>query len=301
VAFRSCIALLAVPAALWAQADAGRVFPAEPLHLVAFGDFGTGEPPQREVAQAIARRHAAAPYHLGITLGDNFYHCGVRGVNDPLWMERWENLYSGLGVRFYATLGNHDYAASRFACLFRRGSAQAQVDYSAHSPSWRMPARYYTFTAGAARFVALDTEKWSAEQLAWVERTLQQSAGEPGVAWRIVYGHHPVLTSGEHRGDSGVARLRRDLLPLLRRAGVDLYIAGHDHHLEHLRAEGVELLIAGGGGAKLRPANGMQPESVFAASGYGFLDLVITEHMLTAQFYDRSLTPLEPAPLLMVK
>ena len=295
------LAAFLLPMALLAQTDAGRVAPEGPLHLVAFGDFGTGDPAQREVANAIALRDAEAPYGLGITLGDNFYHCGVRSVEDKKWLERWERMYADLGIEFYATLGNHDYGRTRIACLFQGASVEAQIEYSKHSPSWRMPARYYTFTAGAARFLALDTEEWSPEQLAWVERTLRETAGEPGIAWRIVYGHHPIFTSGEHRDDRRIDALQRELLPVLKAAGVDLYIAGHDHDMEHLRVDGMDFLVAGGGGATLRPADGMHAGSQFAASDHGFLDLVITGDMLTGQFYDSTLRQLETAPLFRVK
>ena len=68
------------------QRDAGRVLPAaKPLHVVAFGDFGTGNSNQAAVARAIAQRNASLPFDLGITMGDNFYFCGVRSVNDPKW------------------------------------------------------------------------------------------------------------------------------------------------------------------------------------------------------------------------
>jgi hypothetical protein len=51
---------------------------------------------------------------------------------------------------------------------------------------------------------------------------------------------------------------------------VDVYIAGHDHDMQHLKPDGgVHFFIAGGGGAMtrlLRPG----PRSVFARAAYGF-------------------------------
>ncbi len=290
-----------LPAALWAQQDLGRVAPEGPLHLVAFGDFGTGNPSQRAIAEAIARRHVQQPFQLGITMGDNFYQCGVRSVDDDKWAERWEAMYAELGIPFYASLGNHDYGHPPIVCLFHPANVQAEIDYTRHSESWRMPARYYTYTAGSVRFIAIDTEGWSDQQLAWIKQTLTEHAGEPGIAWTIVYGHHPMFTSGTHLNERRIGRLRRELFPVLKAAGVDLYIAGHDHDLERLEEGGMDFLICGGGGAKLRGIQDRVPGSVFASSEHAFLDLTITAHRLAAQFYDAGLTPLEVPPLLREK
>ena len=287
---------------LGAQADLGRVLPADrPLHVVAFGDFGSGRPEQRETADAISRRHAAQPFDLGLTMGDNFYRCGVKSVTDAKWKTRWEDLYTPLGVPFYATLGNHDYGHPDVICLFTPGSPGAQVEYTKHSKSWRMPARYYTYVAGPVRFIAIDTEGWTDRQLAWIGEVLRKSAGEPGVRWRVVYGHHPIFTSGVHINQRRIGALRRHLLPVLMAGGVDLFIAGHDHDMERLHADGMDFLIAGGGGAKIRKIGKLETPSVFSAVSNGFLELHATNTELTAQFLNLKLEPLDPKPLKRVK
>jgi tartrate-resistant acid phosphatase type 5 len=288
-------AFLAISSAsLMAQSDVGRVLPADrPLHVVAFGDFGTGSPQQAAVARAMARRNLQQRFDLGITMGDNFYRCGVRGVDDAKWKTRWEDLYSPLGIPFYASLGNHDYGHPPIICPEGRGSPDAEVAYTAHSESWRMPARYYAFKAGPVLFVAVDTEGWSREQLTWIEKTLADSARDPDIKWRIVYGHHPVYTSGVHLNERRISVLRKELLPVMLAAHVDAYICGHDHDLEHLRSEGMDFFICGGGGAKLRKFHRKEKESVFTATQYAFLDLEIQDRRLTAQFLDTDLNSLE--------
>jgi tartrate-resistant acid phosphatase type 5 len=295
-----------LPAALLGQApqrDAGRVLPAnQSLHVVAFGDYGTGSPEQAAVARAIAQRNSSQRFDLGITMGDNFYFCGVRSVNDPKWKSRWEDFYTPLGFPFYAALGNHDYGHPPIICPLQKSSPDAEVAYTAHSKSWRMPARYYTFKAGPVLFIAIDTEGWSSEQLAWIKATLAASVNDPDIKWRIVYGHHPIYTSGTHLNERRISELRAQLLPVLKAAHVDAYICGHDHDLEHLRSDGMEFLICGGGGAKLRGFVGArEPASVSSASKYAFLDLVIDEHKFTAQFLDINLKSLENPPLTDTK
>ncbi len=287
---------------LLAQQDLGNVIPGkQSIRLVALGDFGSGDRHQLAVAQAMARRRREQPFDLGVTLGDNFYRCGVRSVRDPIWKTRWEDLYTPLGIPFYASLGNHDYGHPQVICPYNRASPQAQVDRTRHSKSWRMPARYYTYRAGPARFFVIDTEAWSRTQAAWLERTLRQTLAEPGVSWRIVYGHHPMYTSGVHLNQRRIGVLRRDLAGVFRDAKVDLYLAGHDHGMEHLHADGVHYLINGAGGAHLRRVRKTTPESIFNAAVNGFLDLTIDERTLIAKFLDTNLVSLENPELRLTK
>ncbi|HVP00039.1 MAG TPA: metallophosphoesterase [Bryobacteraceae bacterium] len=299
---KALLPLVLLPAWLGAQTDAGRVLPADQsLHLAAFGDFGSGGAHQAAVAKALARRNAEEPFNLGITLGDNFYPCGVRDIKDPKWKTRWEDLYTPLGIPFYATLGNHDYGHPKIACPTGQGSPDVEVAYTKRGKSWRMPARYYSFKAGTVLFVAIDTEGWSDEQLKWIEATLKASADDPAIKWRIVYGHHPAYTSGEHLNERRISVLRAQLVPVMKAAHVDLYICGHDHDLEHLRTEGIEFLICGGGGAKLRQFRLTQPESLFTDVANAFLDIKIDEHQLTAKYLDTDLKTLETPPLILTK
>ena len=289
---------LALGVPLAAQTDLGRVLPEDaPLHVLAFGDFGSGNQHQTDIAQAMLRKHGQEHFNLGLTLGDNFYRCGVRGIHDSKWTTRWENLYTPLGIPFYATLGNHDYGHPVGICPFHRGSPAAEVSYTGHSKSWHMPAKYYTYAAGPARFFALDTEGWGEEQFAWLQKALEASANEPGIRWRIVYGHHPVLSSGHHANERRIGVLRRQLGPLFQTAKVDLYVCGHDHSLERLSWDGVDLLIAGGGGASLRFDTRPKAESKFASVKYGFLELSIDARKIAAQYYDVDLQPLDTNPL----
>jgi hypothetical protein len=287
---------------LCAQQDLGRVIPDKPtLHLVALGDFGSGSRNQVAVARAMAKRNAQDRFDLGISLGDNFYRCGIRNTNDPVWKARWEDLYTPLGVPFYASLGNHDYGHPPVICPGQRASPDSEIRYTGHSRSWHMPARYYTFVAGSVRFIAIDTEGWSTAEFAWIKKTLAETDQEPGVKWRIVYGHHPMYTSGVHLNERRIAVLRRELAPVFKATHVDLYIAGHDHDMEHLRAEGIEYLICGAGGARLRRVRHPQRGSMFHATTFGFLDIAIDGRQLTAVFLDTRLAALEQPKMQITK
>lgn len=283
---------------LIAQADLGKVWDNPQMHIVALGDFGDGSKRQKSVAAAIVNSHRAAPFDFGLTLGDNFYRCGVKGVMDRKWKTHWEDVYGNpLGIPFYAALGNHDYGHPPIICPGAAGSPDAQIAYSAHSKSWRMPARYYSFRAGSALFVVTDTEGWSREQLNWVRETLDRSAASPDIRWRIVIGHHPIFTSGTHLNERRIGALREQLFPVLEAAKVDLYLGGHDHDLEHLVKNGIHFVICGGGGAHLRKFRRKVPESVFQAVKNAFLDIRIDDQQVEVRFIDTTMRTLETVSL----
>jgi tartrate-resistant acid phosphatase type 5 len=224
------------------------------VRIVAFGDFGTDHDdwPQERVAAAMAAYGAEHPYDLGISLGDNFYPSGLASATDPRWDRQWERLYTPLGIRVYAVLGNHDYYDPK--------SPEAEIARSRRSASWCLPRTWYTFTAGPVQLFAVDTtpveepgldhDGAMAAQLQWLDRALAASRAR----WKVVYGHHPVYTNGDHGGPGGsLPRIRQYLLPLLVRHRVDLYLAGHDHDLEMLEPEsGVHFAVSGAAGRELR-------------------------------------------------
>jgi hypothetical protein len=240
------------------------------IRVVAFGDFGTGSEDQVRTARALARFHRKERIDLGLTLGDNFYPRGMDSPQDARWKTQWSDLYAGLGIPFYATLGNHDWN--------QPDSPAAELLFERPGSAWHMPAARYTFTAGPAQFFALDTTTLSLAQLDWLDRELAASRAR----WKIVYGHHPIRSSGMH-GDT--AHMVQDLLPLL--AGrAHLYLAGHDHDMQHLHPEGgVQLFVAGSGGARVR-AGGAGSAPLFRASSYGFAVLDVAADRLRVRFVD---------------
>jgi tartrate-resistant acid phosphatase type 5 len=206
------------------------------IRVLAFGDFGTGSASQKKTAAAMLEFHRKTPFDFGITLGDNFYNIGMLSPADPRWKTWWEDMYAPLGVKFYATLGNHDWGHA--------DSPAAEILYSEKSSTWKMPAPYYTFTAGSVQFFALDTNDVSEAQLMWLKEEIEKSKAR----WKIVYGHHPIYSDGDH-GDS--VGLKARLLPLLKDK-VDMYLVGHDHVVNHIKSEnGIHFFVSGGAGAGL--------------------------------------------------
>ena len=246
----------------------------QPIRVLAFGDFGNGSIEQKEVASAMQRFHQTQPFDFAITLGDNFYSVGMESPTDPRWKTWWNELYDPLGIKFYVSLGNHDWGSA--------DSPAAEVLYTHSSPSWRLPATYYTFTAGAVQFFALDTNEIPEAQLAWLKQELAKSRA----VWKLVYGHHPIYSAGVHEDSP---RLVKQLLPVLKDRA-DIFLAGHDHDLQHLKPEGgLHFFVSGGAGAGIRqPHPG--PRSLFAKGVHGFSVLEADAKELKVRFFDRELS-----------
>jgi hypothetical protein len=57
----------------------------QPIRVLAFGDYGDGEQDQKDVAAAMLAYHRQHAFDFAITLGDNFYNKGMKGLDDPRW------------------------------------------------------------------------------------------------------------------------------------------------------------------------------------------------------------------------
>lgn len=244
---------------------------AESPSFFAFGDWGANSDPQRKVAEAVRTVCEREHCDFGLLLGDNFYPGGVKSTTDPMWKTHYLDIYEKLTMPFYVALGNHDYG----------GNVQAQIYYKDPKDRWHLPSTYYQFTVGDAAFFALDTTRWTARQLQWLKGALAEAAD---VKWKIVYGHHPIYSTGTH-GETPY--LVNELLPVLKAAKVQLYLAGHDHHREVLRKgnEWPLSVVSGGGGAELRPlAKG--PKTLFGKSTFGALHVSLVAGAAKLKFFD---------------
>src|SRR5919106_1590731 len=90
----------------------------KPFTFVAIGDTGCGCSGQEKVSKRLIEWHRSNPFSTVLMLGDNIYGSsfGTRGGNRALFAERFDKHYFPLmnqGVKFYATLGNHDYETRR--------------------------------------------------------------------------------------------------------------------------------------------------------------------------------------------
>lgn len=261
------------------------------------GDWGrNGHFYQRDVAKWMDIASYQLDAEFIATTGDNFYDNGIASVQDPYWRTSFEDIYHQphLFVNWYPVLGNHDY----------RGNWQAQIDYSNISRRWEMPAQYYskniTLNDGeTALILFIDTNplnpdyaheakykeaysQGSEKQLAWINKTLSNSTAK----WNIVIGHHPLYSSGKRYGLT--TAIKNVLEPIFHKHGVDAYIAGHEHDLQHNQIDGDPLVhIVSGGGSEVRPV-GHYDFTRFAESTGGFVSVSVTNNALAFSFINHS-------------
>jgi predicted phosphodiesterase len=201
------------------------------VKFAVIGDSGTGGAAQAQIAAQMFAARARCRYEFVIMNGDNIYG----GESPADFQAKFERPYKPIldtGVKFYASLGNHDDATQAFYKPFNMGEN-----------------KYYTFTHGNARFFALDSNFMDPRQLEWLERELGSSKSE----WKIAFFHHPLYSSGERHGSE--IDLRNVLEPLFIEHGVDVVFNGHEHFYERLKPQkGIYYFVSGAAG-KLRRGN----------------------------------------------
>ena len=196
------------------------------------GDFGTGDRSQYELADQMIKLHERFKYGTVMLVGDNLY--GSERPQD--FRKKFELPYKRLldaGVKFYASLGNHDAREQRYYKLFNMDGKS-----------------YYTFNPKPdIRFFALESSYPVPEQIEWLERELKASTSD----WKISYFHHPLYSSGDRHGSD--VRLREALEPLFLKHNVSVVLTGHDHFYERVKPQqGITYFVVGSGG-KLRSGN----------------------------------------------
>lgn len=257
-------------------------------YFLVVGDWGrNGQGDAQAVADWMGIAAQQFNTRFVISTGDNFYCCGVASTEDNQWLSSFENVFRShsLQIPWYVVLGNHDY----------QGNVQAQIDYSKMNQRWKMPARYFTKVVYGVRFVFIDTSPLIADyhkskdgypdlhqqdttkQLLWLDSVLTNSPEN----WKIVVGHHPIYSVGEHGSEPDMKRMVEGRLE---KHHVHVYFAGHDHSLQSLQRKGspVHHLVSGGG-SEHTPVKNDPAISRFAKQSTGFM--LVAQHSESMKVY----------------
>jgi hypothetical protein len=209
-----------------------------PAILVGAGDIGQcGSAAVAATAQLIDRISGVV-----FTTGDNAYPNGsasnFRDCYEPHWGRHRE--------RTRPTPGNHDYDSAGAAPYFSYFEGNAGP----------FGLGYYSYTAGAWRVIALNSEipvGAGSAQLQW----LRSELGASRSACTMVYWHKPLFSSGPN----GPNRDMREIWRVLYEFNADLIVNGHDHLYERFApqdpdgrldsARGIRQITVGTGGGPL--------------------------------------------------
>lgn len=287
------------------------------VHFQVIGDWGRqGQWNQSDVADVMEAVARQAPPEFVISVGDNFYPSGLTSVDDANFAHSFADVYHHreLQVPWYAVLGNHDYGdgiapgdpppACREGEPLWRCSAgpltQLAAEVRQRDSRWHCRrSRVLSLADGALDIFMYDTtpfvqyyydRDWASNpggvrEQSWMSELaeLEASLSESRAGWKLVVGHHPCRSNGIEHGDT--PELRRWVEPLLAKYGVQLYLAGHDHDLEHIKVPGeVTHHIVSGAGSQVRPEFSGTRDALFQQGAQGFVAISVLRDALTAAF-----------------
>jgi 3',5'-cyclic AMP phosphodiesterase CpdA len=245
----ACMVLLAALAGC-ASTPAPHGYRGTPLTVYAAGDIADCRyrlPASSAAAATAWLVEAGLAAHPGarvLTLGDHTYPVGTPAEFSDCYQPTWGRFRE----RTLPTPGNHEFytpGAPGYYAYFGARAAQEQ-------------GGYYSVQLGKWHVVSLNsTLRGSAfdAQLAWLKNDL---ADHPA-GCALAFWHHPRYSSGGHADNAFMAPVWQ----VLADGGVDLALAGHDHHYERFApqdahgvrddARGMRQFVVGTGGAWLTP------------------------------------------------
>ena len=219
------------------------------LRFTSFGDQATPEagnglasiwssynPPQVERLQPL--------FHL---LNGDLCYANISPDRVKTWRDFFENNQVSASRRpWMPAAGNHDNELGN-----------GPIGYSAYQTRFLLPGNgeraefqglWYTFRAGSVRVISLNNDEVCLQdggdyyvsgysdgrQRRWLERTLAAARREEGVDWVVVVMHQVAMSSVRFFNGADLG-IRKNWLPLFDRYGVDLVVAGHEHHYERTK------------------------------------------------------------------
>ena len=225
-----------------------------------------------------------------ITMGDNQY--------DDAHIEDFRAYYDKSWGQFkdktHPVPGNHE--------AYDDWDNQDEVAYREYfgdraTPQGKM---WYSYDYGNWHFIALNSNRFDErEQLDWLKADLAAN-GKKCVA---AYFHHPLFSSGSHGNDP----VGKPVWSMLREAGTELVLSGHDHHYERFAPQnpdgaadpdGIVEILGGMGGKDLYG----QGDTVQANSQkriwdkFGVMQLDFTDTSFTSKFVGTDGTVLDTGP-----
>ncbi|XP_062216264.1 purple acid phosphatase 3-like isoform X2 [Phragmites australis] len=295
------LALLAVAALLCAPAAAELARLENPakndgsLSLLVVGDWGRkGTYNQSRVADQMGRIGEKLSIDFVISTGDNFYKNGLTGVDDQAFEQSFTDIYTAKSLQkpWYLVLGNHDY----------RGDVLAQLSPVLRKIDSRFICmRSFIVNAEIVDFFFIDTTPFQLKYWTHPKEShydwrgvaprekyidLDEAMRKSSAMWKIAVGHHTMRSVSDH-GDT--KELLQLLLPVLQANGVDFYINGHDHCLEHIssRDSPIQYFTSGGGSKAWRGVFQPNQDNLeFFYDGQGFMSLQLDQNEAEFIFYD---------------
>lgn len=274
--------------------------PPKTINFIVASDMGrNGESEQQNIAVLLARQVETSNIDFIAVTGDPIHDLGVKSVDDPEWLHKFENVYTAEALQnipFYVVSGNHEY----------RGSVQAIIDYSQKSKRWNAPARYYSIEypigngESKALFIFIDTtplidryreeegysdagEQNMDRQLYWLDSTLFTTTSR----WTFVFGHHPIYADTE-KSYGERTDMQKRVGEIIEKRKADFYISGHIHSFQYLRPEGKTVNYIVNSSASLSREVNYNEEIVFCSSDPGYSVFTVSDESVNFFFVNHT-------------
>jgi tartrate-resistant acid phosphatase type 5 len=263
---------------------------------------------RRQVAAMESWAAAVNPVAI-ISTGDQFYDGPTEGDADPMFDYSFRNIYDTPNLRnkpWFLIQGNHDYEGSLAAQLgwgirapLLPNSEKWDVRWNAPSLNYSMA---YNYNGGCVAMVFIDTCPFMdtyrnsntaagptrspstglneyfysqlnvtvpGDQLEWIRQQIINASNSCDAV--MVIGHHAVFSSGQHARAARQTdlRIRLNFPDVFAYIGVDAYLNGHEHIVEHLENKGTHYYVTGAG-SDVRTNNILVPESKYLLADNGF-------------------------------
>ena len=257
---------------------------------IAVCDRNRDEQTAHLVDSLLKAEDAARTQSVVVTIGDNAYPSGSRGVENDFprcFSPSWGK--GRIMERIRPSPGNHDYDS---------GSLQPYIDFFGKKAGPN-GGSYYSFDVGDWHVISLDSELYYLDdghakqnaQEKWLRNDLAANRKQCALA----YFHRPLFSSGQY----GATRRMKGLWDALYSAGADIVLNGHEHHYERFTAQnpdgrsdsrnGIVEFIVGTGGAQLRGVDHVVDNSAAQIRGrYGVLKLTLGKGEYQHAFIDIS-------------
>lgn len=206
---------------------------AVPGRIWVLGDSGTANSNAKAVYDSY-RAYTGGQYtDLMLMLGDNAYYTGTDDEYQRAVFEMYPEILRQ--TPWFSCLGNHDGysadSASQTGPYFEIFTLPTAGECGGVASGTEA---YYSFDFGNIHFISLDSfdspRGTDGLMYSWLLQDLAANTSD----WLVAFWHHPPHSKGSHDSDDEVELMdmRRNFMPLLENAGVDLVLSGHSHSYE---------------------------------------------------------------------
>ncbi len=205
--------------------------------IVIYGDTRNGHQTHRKIIQCILKYRPVAVFNTGDLV--------FNGRSQHAW-DVFNDIVADLVkvAPLYPVMGNHEL-----------GRLKVKQDLVLPNNG-----RWYSVDIQNIHCVVVDvTSKYTigSAQYNWLLNDLSHQPTE--TKFTIVLMHYPIYTSSFHQ--TQLKKLRKNLVPLFEKCGVDAVFCAHNHSYERCFSNGIYYITTAGGGAPLYAQQRIEPRS----------------------------------------